>query len=415
MFLHFGILHLGFNMWILWDLGRVVERLVGNVGFVVLYFVSGIAGSMASLTWNPLIISAGASGAVFGVVGALLGLIAFRRDTIPTPVLQHLWKSMTAFLVFNMVFGIVAPGIDMAAHIGGLIAGFACGLMLSQPLSVEMVVRRKFRNAAVASAAAIALPLWALALPNLPSALPPPSCTSAAVAKVLEQAIRKTVGSTLKSIDGYRELSYDSDANVRHGECVAHTESGDQRLKFVVEWQDPDNGLFQVQTVPADLPSCTSPEVVTLLEQAIRDTAIGSRLKSVDGHRELSYDREANVRHGECVAHTETGDQRLKFVVEWENPDRGMFHVRFFPTELPSCTNPEVVRILEQVLRTAPAGDTLKSVDGHRELSYDPDAEVRRGECVAHTDDGEIPVQFIVQWQDREQGLFQVQTVAAED
>ena len=136
MFLHYGILHLGFNMWVLWDLGRVVERLVGNVGFVVLYFVSGIAGSIASLAWNPLVVSAGASGAVFGVAGALLGLIAFRRDTIPASVLKHLWKSMSAFLFYNIVFGMMASGIDMAAHIGGLIAGFACGL-IPQPAAIH--------------------------------------------------------------------------------------------------------------------------------------------------------------------------------------------------------------------------------------------------------------------------------------
>ena len=84
MFLHFGIIHLGFNMWVLWDLGQLVERLVGNVGFLVLYFASGIAGSLASLAWQPLAISAGASGAVFGVAGALLGLIAFRHDSVPS-------------------------------------------------------------------------------------------------------------------------------------------------------------------------------------------------------------------------------------------------------------------------------------------------------------------------------------------
>ena len=62
MFVHFGILHLAFNMWVLWDLGRLVERLVGNVGFVVLYFLSGIAGSIASLVWNPTVVSAAPRG-----------------------------------------------------------------------------------------------------------------------------------------------------------------------------------------------------------------------------------------------------------------------------------------------------------------------------------------------------------------
>jgi rhomboid protease GluP len=168
MFPHYGILHLGFNMWVLWDLGRLVERLVGNVGFVVLYFVSGIAGSIASLAWHPMVVSAGASGAVFGVAGALLGLIAFRRDTVPAAVLKQLRNSMAAFLIYNVFYGMTASGIDMAAHIGGLVAGFVCGLILSQPLSVEMIARRRFRNGAVVVAGAIALPLAAFALPDAP-------------------------------------------------------------------------------------------------------------------------------------------------------------------------------------------------------------------------------------------------------
>jgi rhomboid protease GluP len=168
MFLHFGILHLGFNMWILWDLGGLVERLVGNVGFVVLYFVSGIAGSIASLAWYPAVISAGASGAVFGVAGALLGLLALRRDTVPVEVLRQLRNSMLGFLLYNVLYGMSSEGIDMAAHFGGLAAGFACGLVLSQPLSVEMIGRRGVRNGVLAVGSAIALPLAALALPAAP-------------------------------------------------------------------------------------------------------------------------------------------------------------------------------------------------------------------------------------------------------
>jgi len=168
MFLHYGILHLAFNMWVLWDLGRLVERLVGNVGFVVLYFVSGIAGSIASLAWNPVVVSAGASGAVFGVAGALVGLLIRRRDTIPTVVLKQLRNSMGAFLLYNIVFGLTIPGIDMAAHIGGFVAGFACGVVLSQPLAVEMLARRKWRNAAVVTAGTVVLFLAASALPDAP-------------------------------------------------------------------------------------------------------------------------------------------------------------------------------------------------------------------------------------------------------
>jgi len=81
------------------------------------------------------------------------------------------------------------------------------------------------------------------------------------------------------------------------------------------------------------------------------------------------------------------------------------------PARLPSCTSAEVAQLLEQVIRSTSIGATTKSIDGHRELSYDRSANVRHGECVAHTDSGDIPVKFIVEWQDREKGLFQVQTL----
>ena len=70
------------------------------------------------------------------------------------------------------------------------------------------------------------------------------------------------------------------------------------------------------------------------------------------------------------------------------------------------------MQVLEQVVRSQPVGAATKSIDGHRELRFDPDANVRHGECIAHTETGDIPIHFIVEWQDREKGLFQVRTVA---
>ena len=105
---------------------------------------------------------------MFGVGGALVGFIAFRRDTVPAVVLKQLRNSMGAFLIYNVLFGMTVPGIDMAAHIGGVVAGFVCGLILSQPLSVEMVARRRFRNGAVTVAGTIALLFVVRALPDAP-------------------------------------------------------------------------------------------------------------------------------------------------------------------------------------------------------------------------------------------------------
>ncbi|MFC1858608.1 rhomboid family intramembrane serine protease [Thermodesulfobacteriota bacterium] len=144
-FLHIGIIHLLFNMWVLWDVGNLVERLVGNVGFVVLYLVSGLIGSLASVFWNPFVVGAGASGAVFGVCGALIAFLAW-GSSIPTEVLGKLRNSVLAFLAYNLLFGLGQEGIDMAAHIGGLAAGFICGVAMRQRLTPDSVAKRYIRN-----------------------------------------------------------------------------------------------------------------------------------------------------------------------------------------------------------------------------------------------------------------------------
>ncbi len=97
MFLHFGVLHLAVNMWVLWDIGKLVERIVGPTGFAAAYLLAGLFGGLASIAWNENVVSAGASGAVFGVFGLLLGFMAFHRDSIPAQAIRHiapvLWHS----------------------------------------------------------------------------------------------------------------------------------------------------------------------------------------------------------------------------------------------------------------------------------------------------------------------------------
>lgn len=168
MFLHFGLLHIGFNMYVLWHVGDLVERLVGNVGLLILYLASGVAASIASLAWNSQVVSAGASGAVFGVCGALLGFIVLRRDTIPKAVLMDLKSSLVTFVVYNVAFGLVVPAIDMAAHLGGLAYGALCGVLLSQPLVPDARARRWRKNLVCLIAAAGLLPLGYSFLPDGP-------------------------------------------------------------------------------------------------------------------------------------------------------------------------------------------------------------------------------------------------------
>ena len=201
-FLHIGVIHLAFNMWALSAVGRMVERLVGNAGFAILYLVSGLAGSVASVAWNPHVLSAGASGAVFGVFGALLGFILRRRDTIPPVVFRELRNSTLACLGYNLLFSFSVPAIDKAAHLGGLVAGFLCGLVMSQPLELATPMRRSIRNLAAAFVGAVALLGMIRLLPPPPPPERPPVDSVAEFHRfvALETEVREALHAAAKKL-----------------------------------------------------------------------------------------------------------------------------------------------------------------------------------------------------------------------
>jgi rhomboid protease GluP len=131
MFLHGGAVHLAVNMFTLWDLGRVCEHLFGRVRFPVLYVLSGLAGSLASVYWNPMVNSVGASGAICGVLGAMLVFMLDARNRVPVAVLKSHATGIGIFLIYSIVMGISDAPIDHAAHAGGLAAGALCAWILS--------------------------------------------------------------------------------------------------------------------------------------------------------------------------------------------------------------------------------------------------------------------------------------------
>ena len=89
--------------------------------------------------------------------------------------------------------------------------------------------------------------------------------------------------------------------------------------------------FLQAVLVPPDLPACDSREVGQVLHQIIRGTPVGVQARSIDGHREVSYDRVANRRHGQCVVHTAGGDIVVNYNVEWRDRDKGLFEVQIIP------------------------------------------------------------------------------------
>lgn len=132
-FLHAGILHIGFNLYILWAAGRRMERILGTWAFLAAYLLSGLLGSVASLLVHPTVVCVGASGAIFGIFGAMLGVLARDRAAIAPEVRRAILKNTLAFLGYNLLFGLSVKQVDLAAHAGGVLGGFLSGLALAAP------------------------------------------------------------------------------------------------------------------------------------------------------------------------------------------------------------------------------------------------------------------------------------------
>ena len=150
MFVHVGIIHLATNMWCLWNLGLLAEPLMGSIGLLAVYILTGAAGNLLSIFWSwmhPLHdptgalyfqAGAGASGAVFGIAGALIVLLKSKRLPVPPEELKRLRKSVIYFAVLNLIIGFSVTfgsrftgiSVDNSAHLGG----FATGLLFAAPM-----------------------------------------------------------------------------------------------------------------------------------------------------------------------------------------------------------------------------------------------------------------------------------------
>lgn len=122
-FLHANFLHIGFNMLLLFLLGRLLEPALGTPRFLVLYFASLLAGSFGALLLEPNSLGIGASGAIFGLAGAAF-VIARGRG------MDALAGEIGFLIVFNLVFSIASPRVSLGAHVGGLVGGVICALAI---------------------------------------------------------------------------------------------------------------------------------------------------------------------------------------------------------------------------------------------------------------------------------------------
>lgn len=133
MFLHFGIAHLLNNMLVLFVLGSRLERAAGKIRFLVIYLLGGVAGNVISLLLElnrgDYSVSAGASGAVFAVMGAMIYIVVRNRGWLE----DLSWRQIVVMALFSLYFGFASSGVDNAAHVGGLISGCILAVILYHP------------------------------------------------------------------------------------------------------------------------------------------------------------------------------------------------------------------------------------------------------------------------------------------
>ena len=133
MFLHFGIEHLINNMLVLFVLGSRLERVIGSLRFAVIYFLGGIAGNVVSLLYDlkqgETAVSAGASGAVFAVMGGMILVVLCNKGRLEDLSMRQI----LVLAVFSLYFGFTSSGVDNAAHLGGFLAGFILAVIVYHP------------------------------------------------------------------------------------------------------------------------------------------------------------------------------------------------------------------------------------------------------------------------------------------
>ena len=151
-FLHGGILHILMNSWVLFDLGAQVEEVYGTSRMITFYFVSTVGGFFASTLWNPGL-SVGASAGICGLIGAMIALGVRHRSALG----DHIRGVYIRWAVYVLVFGLLLPQIDNAAHIGGLAAGFGVGYVAGLPRISSNTAERFWRLMAIVCIALTAL------------------------------------------------------------------------------------------------------------------------------------------------------------------------------------------------------------------------------------------------------------------
>ena len=249
MFVHFGLVHLAVNMWALWDSCRFVERLYGHARFLAIYGAGGMAGNLFSLfAHGDRAVSGGASGAIFSAYGALLVWLWRERRQVHPVEFRWLFGGAAAFATATIAMGLLIPGIDNAAHLGGLVCGALAGRALARPISAQSPAPGVGRWAAVVAFLGVVIALGA--------ALPAPAYRWREEQKARTE-IREFLADDRRIVERWRTILETRDAQaVSFEELAARIESD-----ITSEYRDSFEQLSALNLDPA-APSAHTLEIL---------------------------------------------------------------------------------------------------------------------------------------------------------
>ncbi len=131
IFLHGGLEHIGMNMLSLWFVGRVVEMWFDKLSYLSIYLISGIIGGLVSIYIHPITVGIGASGAIFGIFGAMAGVVTVHRKRMEAQFKAFI-NQFGIILLLNLIIGVAFESVDLSAHIAGLIVGIIGGALIGK-------------------------------------------------------------------------------------------------------------------------------------------------------------------------------------------------------------------------------------------------------------------------------------------
>jgi membrane associated rhomboid family serine protease len=164
LFFHATVVHLVFNVLPLAAFGPLTERLYGSLNYLLIYLVAGMTGGLVSISWRPDVNSVGASGAIFGILGALLASQWRVGETFPRDIMRPLRDYTLVFAGYALLSGFMSKGVDNGAHLGGLAAGVLLGVATAHPLSSERRITildfRRYIQATLLTVAFAGIGVW---------------------------------------------------------------------------------------------------------------------------------------------------------------------------------------------------------------------------------------------------------------